>query len=131
MVYIPILNSKNKNILVIAIPIILVISLLAVTLNPFKIGYTIRIRIEKEDVNILGDYNGEKIQKLQEGNKYYIVIPKVSYFINHKEELINVKLSCTKEQYKIFDNLEEHYYSIYFESTTFDKTKGKLKTIYE
>jgi hypothetical protein len=121
----------NRNILFIAIPIILVITLLAITLNPFKIDYTLRIRIEKENANILGDYNGEKVEKLQEGDKYFIIIPKVSYFLNKKEEIVNVKLSCTEKQYKMFDTLQEQYYSIYFESTRFDITKGKLKTVYE
>lgn len=121
----------NRNILFIAIPIILVIILLAITLNPFKIDYTLRIRIEKENANILGDYNGEKVEKLQEGDKYFIIIPKVSYLLNKKEEIVNVKLSCTEKQYKMFDTLQEHYYSIHFESTRFDITKGKLKTVYE
>ncbi|ERI94546.1 hypothetical protein HMPREF1982_00853 [Clostridiales bacterium oral taxon 876 str. F0540] len=123
--------GKLKTILLILFPILIFLTLIFVTVRPFTISCTIRVRIEKGDNNILATYENEKIQKFNEDKNYYILIPNAPILKGHKVEAGAVKLKCTKAQLQSIDNLQEHYYNLLFETNKFDLKNGKLISIYE
>ncbi len=121
--------GKFKTILLILLPILLFLTLIFVTIRPFTISCSIRVRVEKNDTNILATYENEKIQKINEGKNYYILIPNAPILKGHKVEAGAVKLKCTKAQFQSFDNLQEHYYNLLFETNKFNLKNGKLISI--
>lgn len=123
--------GKLKIILLVLFPILLFVTLIFVSIKPFTISCSIRVRVEKNSDNILATYENEKIQKFNEGKNYYILIPNAPILNGHKVEAGAVKLKCTKAQFQSFDNLQEHYYNLLFETNKFNLKNGKLISIYE
>lgn len=127
------MTTIKRNVLI-ALGVIFVISFILISFRPFTITCTIRVRIEKEDKTYLGSYDNMKIRKLQEDGKYYLFIPNTPVpqkSSQKSEKPQSVKIQCTEEQFNKMNDLQEHYYSLQFETRLFHKSKGKLISIYE
>jgi hypothetical protein len=101
-----------------------------VTLKPFTETHILPIQIVKSNPNIIGIYEGEKILKSVQGNECYLIVANSITYANGKAVKQSIKIKCSEEQTKLFNNLMEGQGYLQYNNSIFNKTNGKLIGIY-
>lgn len=100
------------------------------TLKPFTETHILPIQIVKSNPNIICTYEGEKILKSVQDSECYLIVPNSIAYVNGKAIKQSVKIKCSVEQTKLFNNLMEGQGYLQYNNSIFNKTNGKLIGIY-
>lgn len=93
-------KSGLKSLLYI-VPILMIVVFFWVSCSEMKTtAQTTVLTQVTDDQNAVGEFEGEKVLKVHEGDSYYLLIKNSPVLFSKTGERKEIKIKCTKEQYE-------------------------------